>query len=146
VIAAAADAARAEQAVGALLADCKDAFDTRGVDRLSSEELTAYLTGLEDRPWPEFKRGKALSQAQLARLLGKFEILSGTIRLPDGRTPKGYYLSAFKDAFAAYLPSESATPPQTNNDGNDKFPESRAVAASSRKRTSRGGDEGLTAG
>ena len=55
--------------------------------------------------------------AQLARLLGKFEILSGTIRLPDGRTPKGYYLSAFKDAFAAYLPSESATPPQPNNDG-----------------------------
>jgi hypothetical protein len=117
-IASAADAARAEQSVGALLlADCKDAFDEKNVDRLSSEELTVYLIGLEDRPWPEFKHGKALSQAQLARLLGKFEILSGTIRLPDGRTPKGYYLSAFKDAFAAYLPSESATPPQTNNDG-----------------------------
>jgi Protein of unknown function (DUF3631) len=117
-IASAADAARAEQSVGVLLlADCRAAFDRRGVDRLSSEELTAYLTGLEDRPWPEFKRGKALSQAQLARLLGKFEISSGTIRIPGDRTAKGYYLSAFKDAFAAYLPSQSVTPSQTNNDG-----------------------------
>lgn len=50
-------------------------------------------------------------------MLGKFEIWPGSIRLPDGRTPKGYYLSAFKDAFARYLPPENATPPQLNNDG-----------------------------
>jgi hypothetical protein len=117
-LALAADTARAEQSTGVLLlADCKAAFDEKGVDRISSEELVAYLVSLESRPWPEFKRGKALSQALLARLLGKFEILSVTIRLPDNRTPRGYYLSAFKDAFAAYLPSQSATLPQTNNDG-----------------------------
>jgi Protein of unknown function (DUF3631) len=58
-IAAAADAARAEQSVGVLLlADCKDAFDKKRTDRLPSGELTTYLAGLEDRPWPEFKGGK----------------------------------------------------------------------------------------
>jgi hypothetical protein len=33
-----------------------------------------------------------------------FKISTGTIRPPDGRTLKGYYLSAFEDAFARYLP------------------------------------------
>jgi hypothetical protein len=50
-------------------------------------------------------------------MLGHFGILSGTIRLPSGKTPKGYHLSAFEDAFVRYLPGENATPPQRNNDG-----------------------------
>jgi hypothetical protein len=104
-IAAAVDAARAEQSTGVLLlADCKAAFDEKGADRLPSEELTVYLVGLEERPWPEFKSGKPLSQAQLARLLGKFEIRSDTIRFSPGRTAKGYYLSAVKDAFGPTSP------------------------------------------
>jgi hypothetical protein len=42
---------------------------------------------------------------------------SDTIRFSPGRTAKGYYLSAFKDAFGSYLPSQSVTPSQSNNDG-----------------------------
>jgi hypothetical protein len=104
-IAAAVDAARAEQSIGVLLlGDCKAVFDEKGVDRLPSEELTTYLVGLEERPWPEFKSGKPLSQAQLARLLGKSEIRSDTIRFSPGRTAKGYYLSAVKDAFGPTSP------------------------------------------
>jgi putative DNA primase/helicase len=117
-VATAADAARTEQSIGIqLLADIRAAFKTKKSDRFSSEELTAHLNSLDDGPWSEFNNGKALSKARLARLLSRFNIGSGSIRLPDGHTPKGYYLSAFEDAFATYLPPETATPPQPNSDG-----------------------------
>ena len=58
-----------------------------------------------------------MSKTALSRMLGQFGILSGTIRLPSGKTPKGYHLSAFMDVFERYLLPESATSPQTINDG-----------------------------
>ena len=117
-IALVADTARTEQSTGVeLLADCRTGFKERATDRLSSEDLAAYLNSLEDRPWPEFSGGRPLSKARLARLLGRFHIVPGTIRLPDSRTAKGYYRSAFEDAFASYLPSESVTTSQANDDG-----------------------------
>src|SRR5262249_13136939 len=88
-----------------LLADIRTAFDVKKADRLSSDHLVAYLIGLDDRPWPEFGKGKPLTKAKLAHLLRALEISSGTIRLDDGQTPKGYYRDAFEDAFTRYLPS-----------------------------------------
>jgi len=99
----------------ALLADIRAAFAAKGVDRLSSDELAAYLGGLDDRPWPDYRGGKPISKTQIARLLKPLGVSSGTIRLPDGSTPKGYYLTAFRDAFARYLPAESATTPQPHD-------------------------------
>jgi hypothetical protein len=96
----------------ALLADIRAAFATKAVDRLSSDELATYLSSLDDRLWPEYRAGKPITKAQIARLLKGFHVSSGTIRLPDGSTPKGYYLTAFRDPFARYLPAESATTPQ----------------------------------
>jgi hypothetical protein len=87
-----------------LLTDIKIAFDTKATDRLASEELVEFLRSLVDRPWPEFKNEKPITQAQLARLVKKFGVSSGSIRLNDGRTPKGYYRSSFEDAFERYLP------------------------------------------
>jgi hypothetical protein len=88
-----------------LLIDIRAAFETKNVDRLSSDELVADLTSLDDRPWVEFSKGRALTKAQLARLVRPLGVSSGTIRLNDGRTPKGYYRRAFDDAFARYLPA-----------------------------------------
>ena len=96
----------------ALLADIRAAFMAKRVDRLSSDELTAYLGSLDDRPWPEYRGGKPISKTQVARPLKPLGVSSGTIRLPDGSTPKGYYLTAFRDPFARYLPAENATTPQ----------------------------------
>ena len=96
----------------ALLADIRAAFAAKGVDRLSSDELATYLGSLDNRPWPEYRAGKPISKTQVAHLLKPLGISSGTIRLPDGTTPKGYYLTAFRDAFARYLPAENATTPQ----------------------------------
>ena len=99
----------------ALLADIRAAFATKAVDRLSSDELASYLGSLDDRPWPDYRGGKPIGKTQIARLLKPLGVSSGTIRLPDGSTPKGYYLTAFLDAFARYLPAESATTPQPHD-------------------------------
>jgi hypothetical protein len=93
-----------------LLADIRAAFETKGADRLSSDDLVTCLTSLDDRPWVEFSKGRALSKPQLARLLRPVGVSSGTIRLDGERTAKGYYLCSFEDAFARYLPS----PPFSN--------------------------------
>jgi Protein of unknown function (DUF3631) len=100
-----------------LLADLLSAFQAKNTDRLSSEAAIEFLTSLDERPWPEWKNGKPLTKAGLARLLSTFGILSGTVRLDDGRTLKGYKREDFKEAFEQYLPPQTVTPSQTNDDG-----------------------------
>jgi hypothetical protein len=92
-----------------LLTDIRAAFQLKGTDRLSSDELVRHLTTLDERPWPELNKGNPTTKNGLARLLRPFAISSGTIRLAGERTAKGYYLSAFDDAFARYLPPENVT-------------------------------------
>ena len=67
---------------------------------------------MEDRPWPEWRRGKPITTRGVARLLKPFRIAPGTIRAAEGKTPKGYHRDTFEDAFARYLPIPSATTPQ----------------------------------
>ncbi len=115
-----------DQSINAqLFTDIKWIFDgcpgsdenTMPTDRLASVEIVERLTRIEGRPWAEWKGGKPITQNGLARLLGKFEILSGTVRFQSGQTAKGYYRSAFSDVFARYLPPQTVTPSQLNNDG-----------------------------
>jgi len=84
-----------------LLKDIKEIFKEQG-DRISSKLLTAKLVEREDRPWADWRKGKPLTQNALARLLKPFGIFSKTIRIED-KTPKGYSLIQFKDAFQRYL-------------------------------------------
>ena len=97
-----------------LLADLCELFSEREVDRLTSAEIVDTLTTREDRPWPEYKRGKPLSKRQLARLLSRYGIQPRRVRVGQ-ETPRGYILDDFGEAFARYLPippSQSATAPQ----------------------------------
>ena len=87
-----------------LLADIRSLFVARQTDRLSSEEIVAHLGTLDERPWAEYRNGRPITKTQLARALKPFKVSSGSIRLDDGSTPKGYYRGAFADAFARYLP------------------------------------------
>jgi putative DNA primase/helicase len=106
-----------DQSTGAmLLADIKGIFDSDNEDRLSTEDLLNALLKLEDRPWCDWKGGKPMTKTSLSRMLGKFGIISESVRI-GGRTPKGYHRHRFEDAFSRYLPSESATTQQANNDG-----------------------------
>lgn len=99
-----------------LLTDIRDIFYARQVDRLSSEDLTRELIEMEDRPWPEYRKGKPISKTGVARILKPFGIKPKTIRLESGRTPRGYLFDQFKETFLNYLPDRavlSATPQQT---------------------------------
>jgi Protein of unknown function (DUF3631) len=117
-IAADADAARTEQSVSVLLLmDIREIFDAEGTDRMSSGELVTRLTAIEGRPWAEWKHGKPITQNGLARQLNKFEVFPGTIRLDGNMTAKGYYRLALEEAFSRYLPSQTDTPSQANENG-----------------------------
>jgi len=106
-------ALRAEQAgadddtIGVrLLVDLAAAFDRTGSDRLSTERLLELLAEDEEAPWNEW-HGRPLTARGLARLLRPFGIRSGTVRLADGATPKGYKREAFEDAWTRYLPGNA---------------------------------------
>jgi putative DNA primase/helicase len=88
------------------LADIRGIFAERGVDRLPSAELVAALGALDSRPWVEWKGGKPITASGLARLLAPYAIVPDTIRTGD-RTPKGYQLAHFEDAFERYLPPQA---------------------------------------
>lgn len=99
-----------------LLADIRDLFSSRSVDRISTDDLVRTLGRMEERPWGDL-RGKPLTSRDVGRLLGLFGIQPGTIRLNDKRTAKGYNRDRFEDAFTRYLPPVSVTtsqPPKTS--------------------------------
>jgi hypothetical protein len=91
-----------------LLADIPVAFGKR--DRLSSDAIVTYLTGLEERPWAEWgKQRKPISKSQVARLLRPLHVTPttvdfGTDAYGKKKIAKGYHRSAFSEAFSRYLP------------------------------------------
>ena len=87
-----------------LLSDIRVAFEQYRDDKMPSAKLAEYLNEMEDRPWPEYGRGrKPITAVQIAHLLKRHTISPKTIRIDD-RTPRGYHLDQFKNAFARYLP------------------------------------------
>ena len=90
-----------------LLADIKKAFGDE--EAMSSADLVAALVADPERPWAEWKRGRPLTQKQLAGLLKPFCIISHTVRIPGFKDAKGYRRAAFEDAWSAYLPGQNAS-------------------------------------
>jgi hypothetical protein len=86
-----------------LLEDIRQIFTDRGGDRIFSKTLVEALCGMTERPWPEARYGKPITETWLARQLKRFEISPRTIRAENNRL-KGYYLAHFSDAFERYLP------------------------------------------
>ncbi len=84
-----------------LLTDIRTAFD--GLDRIGSAELATALGALADGPWSEWKGGKPITPAQLARALKPFGIAPEVMRMPSGGTPRGYLRVQFEDAWERYL-------------------------------------------
>jgi len=89
-----------------MLSDIQGIFAELKVDRMASNELAQLLASREDRPWSEWRHGKAITAAGVARVLGRFKIRPRTIRLADGSTPKGYVLADFEPVFMRYLPQK----------------------------------------
>jgi hypothetical protein len=72
---------------------------------------------MDGRPWAEFGRNdKPVTQNKLAKLLKPLKIAPSSIRIDEKRTPKGYYLQQFEEAFSRYLdPAEASEPQHRNN-------------------------------
>jgi putative DNA primase/helicase len=86
-----------------LLVSIKAAFDHVGdVDAIGSEDLITKLTADTASEWSEWRSGKPITQAQLARLLKPFHISPEQIRI-DGRQVRGYLRARFVDAWQRYL-------------------------------------------
>ncbi|MEE9290938.1 MAG: DUF3631 domain-containing protein [Alphaproteobacteria bacterium] len=96
-----------------LLADIRAIMDSRAIERIASADLVEALVSMEDRPWPEWKRGKPITTRGVARLLVDFEIRPQTIRLDSNITAKGYLLDDLKDTFVRYIDDLSVTPSQS---------------------------------
>jgi len=88
-----------------ILGDIKEIFDTRGVEKIFSQDMVDDLINLDDRPWSEWNRGKSITKVSLARLLKPYKIKTKSIRFGT-ETGKGYTLKRFEDAFSRYLPSD----------------------------------------
>jgi putative DNA primase/helicase len=95
-----------------LLDDIRALFVERDVDRIASAYIVSVLVEKEERPWPEYRKGKPITARQVASVLKPFEITPHSVRI-GSMTPKGYELADFKDAFGRYLSDKSATAQQT---------------------------------
>jgi hypothetical protein len=121
-----------------LLADIRQLFDQCGDHQIPSDVIVSALNEMEDRPWPEWSKGRPLSKTAMASLLRPFGVRPRTIRY-GSETPKGYRLTDFTDAFSRYLPSQPQQPQQAPNEGlfghfsNRNTPPHVAVAESSEK-------------
>ena len=85
-----------------LLRDLAELFKADARERFPSQGLCDALALLEERPWGDYRRGKPITSAQLARLLKDFGIQSQSLRT-DAGVCRGYYREAFDDPFARYL-------------------------------------------
>ena len=95
-----------------LLEDIRALFERGGPSFLPSADILKALEAMEERPWPEFRRGKAITARQLVHLLRPFDIKPKQKR--DGKDViRGYTKDSFTDVFARYLAAGSVTPLQT---------------------------------
>ncbi|NOS79105.1 MAG: DUF3631 domain-containing protein [Nitrospira sp.] len=91
-----------------LLRDLAGLFKADARERFPSQGLCDALALLEERPWGDYRRGKPITSAQLAKLLKDFGISSQGLRT-DAGVLRGYYREAFDDAFARYLPTKPSS-------------------------------------
>jgi putative DNA primase/helicase len=93
-----------------LLADIQVIFDSKQVERITSNELINALCADEEKPWATYNRGLPIKPRQVASRLKEFGITSMTIRLDSMTTLKGYTKPQFLDAFARYLAPSPKNP------------------------------------
>jgi hypothetical protein len=86
-----------------LLSDINAIFQKAQVRRIASAEICARLADIEEHPWPEWRKGQAITVRQLARLLEPLGIRPKQLRMGEANV-RGYELDDFADGFYRYLP------------------------------------------
>ena len=89
-----------------LLGDLRELFDEYGACRLASQQIVDRLTDREDRPWPEWRRGRPLSTQQLATLLRHFDVRPRQMKI-DGKKVRGYERADLEEVWERYTPAQA---------------------------------------
>ncbi len=95
-----------------LLADIKEVFESKGVDRISSVDLISALCEDDEKSWVTYNRGKPITPRQFARRLSEYHISSKPLR-KGFSVSRGFEKDQFEDAFSRYLISPSDTPSES---------------------------------
>jgi putative DNA primase/helicase len=89
-----------------LLQDLEALFKQEDEKVLGSSFILNALHKMEDRTWPEFRRGEPITAQQMASVLKRFGIKPKPLRKPKagrkGKPSRGYRLCDCEDAFARY--------------------------------------------
>jgi 5S rRNA maturation endonuclease (ribonuclease M5) len=88
-----------------LLADIRRAFGDEVA--LRSVDLVAKLVADLERPWVEWKNGRALTPKQLGGLLAPFGVTSETVSIAGLADAKGYRRARFEELWTVYLPGQN---------------------------------------
>lgn len=97
-----------------LLADLRELYATREVDRMPTSDILAALIELDEAPWPDLY-GRPLDARRLARELGRYGVKPVTFEIDGGGSVKGYVTfgtagkqaqAGLADAWSRYLPAE----------------------------------------
>ena len=86
-----------------LLSDIREVLAKWTPKTITTADLIGKLCADEDMGWATYNRGRPLTARQLAKQLDIYGIKPKTVRQPGNKTPKGYELSQFDDAFKRYL-------------------------------------------
>lgn len=89
------------------------------VERIFSKTLVEQLCTMADRPWPEARRGKPISEQWLAKQLANFRIHPRTLRIGEERA-KGYEAGQFDNAFARYMEDNGIRAVTRDNTGENE--------------------------
>lgn len=92
-----------------LLADIRDVFDSKGMDRITTTELIDSLIENEESPWATYNRGNPINARQLGKRLKEYGIASKDLKIGPGNVRKGFNREQFEDAFKRYLTPSHAT-------------------------------------
>lgn len=98
-----ADGAPVASNANELLSDIRDVLAKWTAKSITTVDLIGKLCDDQDMGWANYNRGRALTPRQLAKQLDVYGIKPKTVRQPGNKTPKGYELVQFDDAFKRYL-------------------------------------------
>jgi hypothetical protein len=87
-----------------LLADIRLLLNDETIKGLTSEAIIAELVSKPDRPWADWKNGKAITPKALAGLLKPFGIFPHQLSVGEGKELRGYARHVLENAFSCYLP------------------------------------------
>jgi putative DNA primase/helicase len=110
-----------------LLADIKEVFEEKRIDRASMADLIKALCEDEEKPWATYWHGKPITARQMSRRLRGYGIAPKPLRLGNYEVSKGYMREQFDDAFKRYI---SPSPPENPVTRLQETPEPRSGAGS----------------